>query len=78
MKKWLSLFVFFNVLSLLGLSFAQTGEKTDESSITLEEVIVTATRQKEKLSSVPANVTVITEKDIKNSSAKNIPELLRG
>jgi len=43
----------------------------------MEEVVVTATRQEEKISSVPANVTVVTEKDIKNSTAYDIPDLLR-
>jgi iron complex outermembrane receptor protein len=50
----------------------------DESSITtMEEVVVTATRQEEKISSVPANVTVVTETDIRNSTAYDIPDLLR-
>ena len=43
----------------------------------MEEVVVTATRYEEQPSKVPANITVITEEDIKNSSAQNIPELLR-
>ena len=41
------------------------------------EVVVTATRYGEKLVSVPANVTVISEEKIKNSTAQNIPDLLR-
>ncbi|MBU0987348.1 MAG: TonB-dependent receptor plug domain-containing protein, partial [Proteobacteria bacterium] len=51
----------------------------DEPSITttMEEVVVTATRQEEKISSVPANVSVTTETDIKNSAAYDIPDLLR-
>lgn len=43
----------------------------------LEEIVVTATRYEEKLSEVPAHVTVIAEEDIKNSPARNIPDLLR-
>jgi iron complex outermembrane receptor protein len=43
----------------------------------LEEVVVTATRYEEKLADVPANVSVITEEDIKNSTAQDIPDLLR-
>jgi len=43
----------------------------------MEEVVVTATRQEEKISSVPANVTVINETDIKNSTAYDVPDLLR-
>lgn len=64
----LSLFTFHFLL--FTLSFA-------EKEIKLEEVVVTATRYEEQPSKVPANITVITEKDIKNSSAQNIPELLR-
>jgi iron complex outermembrane receptor protein len=48
-----------------------------KETIKVEEIVVTATRYEEKLSSVPANVTVITEEDIKNSTAQNIPDLLR-
>lgn len=43
----------------------------------LEEIVVTATRYEEKLTDVPANVTIITEDDIKNSTAKDITDLLR-
>jgi iron complex outermembrane recepter protein len=48
-----------------------------EAQIKLEEVVVTATRHEEKTTDVPASVSVITEKDIENSTAQNIPELLR-
>ncbi|GBE31146.1 MAG TPA: TonB-dependent receptor [Nitrospirae bacterium] len=41
------------------------------------EVVVTANRYQEEVKDIPANVTVITEKDINNSTAQNIPELLR-
>ncbi len=44
---------------------------------TMEEVVVTATRQKEKVASVPASVSVITEEEIEQSTAQNIPDLLR-
>jgi iron complex outermembrane receptor protein len=54
------------------------GSKTDESkSIVMEEVVVTATRYEEEVSTVPANATVITAKDIANSTAKDIPSILR-
>ncbi|MBI4698807.1 MAG: TonB-dependent receptor [Nitrospirae bacterium] len=41
------------------------------------EVVVTATRYEEQLSSVPANISVISEDEIKGSTARNIPDLLR-
>jgi iron complex outermembrane receptor protein len=48
-----------------------------EEKISVGEVVVTATRYEEQVTDVPANVTVITEKDIRNSNAQNIPDLLR-
>jgi iron complex outermembrane receptor protein len=71
MRQFLSFCLFFNSIFLPCL--ASAADKT----INLEEVVVTATRYEEQPSKVPANITIITEKDIKNSSAQNIPELLR-
>ncbi len=56
----------------------EEGSETDESkSVVMEEVVVTATRYEEEVSTVPANATVITEEDIANSTAKDIPSILR-
>jgi iron complex outermembrane receptor protein len=52
-------------------------QNTDLAVTELEKVVVTATRQEEKISSVPANVSVITEADIANSPAQDVPDLLR-
>ena len=41
-----------------------------------DEVVVTATRFKDKYVDTPVNVTVITAEDIKNSTAKTLPDLL--
>lgn len=48
-----------------------------EEAIQVDEVVVTATRYEELLNVVPANVTVITDEDIVNSTAQNIADLLR-
>jgi len=42
----------------------------------LEQIVVTASRVKEKKKDVTANVTVIDEEEIKSSSAKDLGELL--
>ncbi len=42
----------------------------------LDEVVVTATRFKDKSSDKPVNMTVITSEDIQHSSARTLPELL--
>lgn len=62
----LLLFVIFPVRQ------GNAGEK-----INIGEVVVTATRYEERATDVPGNVSVITRKDIENSTAQNIPDLLR-
>lgn len=41
-----------------------------------EEVTVTASRTEEEVAFVPSSVTILTSQDIRNSTARNIPELL--
>jgi len=77
MKRWIGFLVILIALMFPGLSQAQDDKKNEPSVTTLDEIVVTATRQEEKISSVPANVTVVTETDIKNSTAYDIPDLLR-
>jgi iron complex outermembrane receptor protein len=66
-------FIFLVTFYLLPGAFALAEEET----ASLEEIVVTATRYEEKLTNVPAFVTVISEEDIRNSTAQNIPDLLR-
>jgi iron complex outermembrane receptor protein len=49
----------------------------EDYSVKLDEIIVSASRYQENIRTVPANVTVITAENIKNSTARNIPDLLR-
>jgi iron complex outermembrane receptor protein len=76
-KKRLLFLGFLVVFLFAPLCWAEDPAKDESSITTMEEVVVTATRQEEKISSVPANVTVITETDIKNSTAYDVPDLLR-
>lgn len=59
-------------LLLVLVSLAQAEEK-----IQIEGVVVTATRYEEKVTDIPASVSIISEEEIKNSTAQNIPDLLR-
>ena len=77
MKKGMLFLGCLAVFLFAPLCWAEGPTKDEPSISTMEEVVVTATRQEEKISSVPANVTVITENDIKNSTARDIPDLLR-
>ncbi len=47
------------------------------SAVPMEEVVVTATRDTEEIRSVPANVSVITAKDIEESGATSLVEVLQ-
>ncbi len=79
-KKCLVLFVMLGLFVLAGVAQAADDAKseTDETeTVTMKEVVVTATRYEEEISAVPANVTVITEGDIANSTAQDIPGILR-
>jgi iron complex outermembrane receptor protein len=48
----------------------------DETTIMMEEIVVTATRDAEKIQRIPANVTVITAEDIEKTGADSIVDLL--
>lgn len=71
--KFLFCFIFLATFILLLVTplFAE-----DEAPV-LEEIVVTATRYEEKTTSIPSNVTVISEEDIQGSTAQTIPDLLR-
>ena len=64
-------------LTLVCLLTAKAVVADESRLLKIGEVVVTATRYEEELRTVPANVTVITEEDINNSTAQNIPDILR-
>jgi iron complex outermembrane recepter protein len=51
--------------------------KDDETPQAMKEVVVTATRYAEEIAKVPANVSVFSEKDINNSTARDVADFLR-
>jgi iron complex outermembrane receptor protein len=75
-KRLKFIFIFISLV-FAGISQAETDKKEEGNMATLPEVVVTATRYDEKVQNIPANVTIITEEDIKKYGAQNIPELLR-
>ena len=54
------------------------GYADDTEPIEMETVVVTGTRNEQQVKNIPANVTVIDQEDIKNSTARTVVELLRG
>jgi iron complex outermembrane receptor protein len=77
MNTFIYLLIAAIVLAAHGRGHAAEGEKNEGSGAFLEEVVVTGSRIEEKIAAVPANITVITEDDIRASNAKSVPEILR-
>jgi iron complex outermembrane receptor protein len=73
MKKFLLLFLLF---SLVSFSPLHAESKNDDAPVTMEEVVVTATRDKQEIRKAPANVTVITAEEISKSGATTVVEVL--
>jgi iron complex outermembrane receptor protein len=81
-KEWVAMSkrmetVLLAVVFLLTPVMSAVCAQEGDPGVTLEEVVVTAARAEQSIEKVPANVTVIDEKDIKNSNAKNVVDLLR-
>ena len=76
MKKIPLWFVPCAVFILSGLSYSEEEQGSREVAATMEEVVVTATRDREEVRNIPANVSVITSEDIEDSGATNIVEVL--
>jgi iron complex outermembrane receptor protein len=69
-------FIFIIVFSiiLISQSFSLYAQ---EKEVTLEPVVVTATRDAQEIRKVPANVTVITREEIARSNAQSVSDVLR-
>jgi vitamin B12 transporter len=76
MKKWLGCLAVCMALWGPGLSQAEDVQKDKEILSTMEEVVVTAGRVKEKKKEITSNVTIINEEEIKISSATDLGDLL--
>jgi len=76
MKKFVVLCVLFAVWFLPGLLQAEDGKREEKSITTMEEVVVSAGRVKEKKKELTSNVLIIDQEEIKNSSATDLGDLL--
>ncbi|NWF52745.1 MAG: TonB-dependent receptor [Nitrospirae bacterium] len=67
-----------SILTLLTSNFSVlTSLYAEEKAVSLEEVVVTATRLEEPVREVASSVTVITEKEIESKKAKMVYEVLK-
>jgi len=76
MKKWFVMCLFLVVLAVSGLSKAEE-EEIKKPLVTLEEVVVTATRDTREIRKIPANITVIKSEDIEKSGATSLVDVLK-
>jgi iron complex outermembrane receptor protein len=77
MEKWISASAVVLAILLPAGLFAEEAQKDSRTDVVMDEVVVTGTRSEEKVERIPANVTVISQKEIATSNAKNVPDLLR-
>jgi iron complex outermembrane receptor protein len=70
MKHFISIFSSLLVLLPIYLS-------AQEKEVTLEKIVVTATRDIQEVRKIPANVTVITKDEIEHSNAQTVIDVLR-
>ncbi len=69
--------IFFSTSFFMVLLFIPCSLLAQEKEVTLEEIVVTATRDAEEIRKIPANVTVITPQQIEQSNSKTVVDLLR-
>lgn len=74
-KRMMFLFICIPLV-FAGICRAETVTKEEKGMATLEEVVVTASRVKEKKKEITTNVTIIDEEEIKDSSAADLGDLL--
>jgi iron complex outermembrane recepter protein len=65
------------ILCLVLLLLIPFAPGAQEKEVTLEEVVVTGTRDVQEIRKVPANVTVITKEEIQRSNAQTVIDLAR-
>ena len=64
------------LISLVSFSPLHAASNNDDAPVTMEEVVVTATRDKQETRKAPANVTVITAEEISKSGATTVVDVL--
>jgi iron complex outermembrane receptor protein len=76
LKKFRVFVLFMSILLLPLTIYGQSKAPGPETDVIMEEVVVTATRDKEEIRNVPANVSVITAQQIEQSGATTVVEVL--
>jgi iron complex outermembrane receptor protein len=75
MRKLYVISILLALFAMPGLSKAKE-EEGKKPLVTLEEVVVTATRDTREIRKIPANITVITSEDIEKSGATSLVDVL--
>lgn len=72
----ISLLLILILLILPGQVFADKKAEPEKPATQIDEMVVTASRVKEKKIELTSNISIIDEKDIKSSSAADLGDLL--
>ncbi|MDY6909787.1 MAG: TonB-dependent receptor [Thermodesulfobacteriota bacterium] len=75
-SKWLACVLAAVLLNMLPPDWAVAAGGDVRAALTVDEIVVTASRVEEKAKEVAANVTVIDEEEIKASTARTLGEIL--
>jgi vitamin B12 transporter len=75
-SKWAACVLAAVLLTMLPLDQTLAADGDVKAALTLDEIVVTASRVEEKAKEVTANITVIDEEEIKASSAHTLGEIL--
>lgn len=62
-------------IGLMVMGWSASGAWAQEA-VTMDKVVVSASRQKEETTNVPADITVVTAEEIENSTAQNVADVL--
>lgn len=76
-KAGLLLIVFIFLFSISNTASANEKKAKDDSVYQIDQTVITATRTEKELFEVPANVTVITSKDIREKNAVTMTDILK-
>lgn len=77
MKKICLMMVLAGFFLFQTMAFADDDVKNQEALATMDEIVVTGSRQEQTTAKIPAQITVITAEDIKTSGAQSVPDALR-
>ena len=76
MREWSRLIAALAVFCFVAPGMAEAGGQSSPRTITLDEIVVTATKTEKKVEDVPGSVTVIDQEDLKKQNIQSVDDAL--